>query len=699
MAKPPTRKSPLSRQLLFSHLSVAWIGLGMLCIALASTYGLRSRIILLANEGGPLAQASLQILAGVHHSLAGLRGWVSSDDARFLEDWQTAWKNEIKPALALLQNCQHSLDKVCEPERLQKLAALLDDLYTSQQKIQVVARSPDNERAQATFRSTEQETGLLADQAIALARAVATDAQALLAREANSARAASAVAVWLLVALIIGMLGVAYVMSRQRAENLARPIASLAKATRQLAAGRLHCDIPIDDNDSHEIGALTHAFNAMRATLQHTQAALREANASLEQRVSERTAELATTNVSLTQEITVRTRTEEALRESEARLRAIVDALPDPVFVLDNEGHYLEVLTSRQNQFNPGPTALKGKRLQETYEPALAESLLQVIQRALATRQIQVTEYELSGTRGQRWFESRTAPIEVTFATHPAVIVVSRDITQRKIEEAQLRQAQKMEALGQLTGGIAHDFNNLLAIILGNLEWVDEQLNDDSSLRQLVRRALDAVERGANLTRRLLTFSRRQPLEVRPTDLNQLVFGMIDLMRRTLGDIIHIQTDLAADLAPALIDPAQLENALLNLALNARDAMPKGGTLTLKTECTSHETEELAVQPQERSAPYVMLAVSDTGIGMSAKVLERAFEPLFTTKPHSKGSGFGLSMVYGLVKQAGGHITIASEVGQGTTIKLYLPPATVESELAEATTADKAVHRTDQRTI
>ncbi|NJN47721.1 MAG: PAS domain-containing protein [Candidatus Competibacteraceae bacterium] len=461
---------------------------------------------------------------------------------------------------------------------MQELTGLLNALYATQRKIQAIAHTPGNEPARVTFRSMEQEAGPLAERAITLARALASDAQALLTREANSARAASAVAVWLLAALIIGMLGVAYAMSRQRAEDLARPIASLAEATRQLASGRLNHDIPVDDNDSHEIGALTQAFNAMRATLQHAQAALREANALLEQRVSERTAELAATNVSLTQEITVRTRTEDALRESEARLRAIVDALPDPVFVLDNAGCYLEVLTSRHNQFNPGPTALKGKCLHETYEPALAESLLQVIQRALATRQIEITEYELPGTRGRRWFESRTAPIEVPFTTHPAAIVVSRDITQRKIDEAQLRQAHKMEALGQLTGGIAHDFNNLLAVILGNLEWVDEQLNDDSSLRQLVRRALDAVERGAKLTRRLLTFSSRQPLEAQPTDLNQLVLGMIDLMRRTLGDTIHIHTVLAADLALALIDPAQLENALLNLALNARDAMPEGAS-------------------------------------------------------------------------------------------------------------------------
>ncbi|MEZ5582995.1 MAG: ATP-binding protein [Candidatus Competibacteraceae bacterium] len=634
----------------------------------------------------------------MHHSLAGLRGWVSLGDARFLDDWQMAWQDEIKPALTLLHNCQHSLDKVCEQERLQELTALLDDLQVLQRRLQNVAHPLGSESVRMIVDAMEQETEPLAERAITLARALADDAQALLTQEANSARAASAVAVWLLAALIVGMLGVAFAMSRQRAEDLARPISSLAEATRQLAAGRLHSDIPVDDNDSHEIGALTHAFNAMRATLQQAQAALREANALLERRVSERTAELAATNVSLTHEIAGRTRTEAALRESEARLRAIVDALPDPVFVLDNEGRYLEVLTSRHNPFHSGPTVLKGKRLHEAHDPELAESLLRVIQRALATGQLEITEYEMSGTRGRRWFESRTAPIDVPFTTHPAAIVVSRDITQRKIAEAELRQAYKMEALGQLTGGIAHDFNNLLAIILGNLEWVNEQL-DDPSLRQLVQRALDAVERGANLTRRLLTFARRQPLEVQATDLNQLVLGMIDLMRRTLGETIHIQTNLAVNLAPALIDPAQLENALLNLALNARDAMPAGGILTLTTENTRYGMDELAVQSQDQLGPYVTLAVSDTGIGMSAEVRERAFEPLFTTKPHGKGSGFGLSMVYGLVSQAGGHITIDSAVDQGTTIKLYLPPATVAPGLREGAVSDGVSHRMGQPAV
>jgi PAS domain S-box-containing protein len=669
--------SPLRRQLLFSHLSVAWIGLGLLCIALASTYGLRARIVLLANEGGPLAQASLRVLAGVHHSLAGLRGWVNLGDERFLEDWRSAWHDEIEPALALLKDCRRVMEKACGQERLRALDYSLAELRASQRQVQDAARAPGVDGATGVLdwdgarRLMTQSTEPLAERAIALAKALAADAQTLLEREAHSARAASAVAVWLLTVLIVSMLTVAFVMSRQRAEDLVGPIASLVTATRQLAAGRLSTDIPVEVDD--ELGQLTRSFNVMRGSLRRAEENLREANALLERRVSDRTAELTTANDSLRQEVSVRIQAERALRTSEARLRAIADAIPDPVFVVDEEGRYLEVLTSQQNLFGGGKTALKGTLLREAHSPELADFFLKVIRQALTTQQIQIAEYELPVSNGRRWFESRTAPIAVPFDAKPAAIVVARDITQRKLAEAQLRQAQKMEALGQLTGGIAHDFNNLLAVILGNLEWLDEQLSEQPSLRDLVQRALGAVERGANLTRRLLTFSRHQPLRVQAIDLNALVLGMIDLMRRTLGETIAIRTALATAPPVARVDAAQLENALLNLALNARDAMPQGGTLTVETAAAELDAEYAAAHQALNPGSYVMLAVSDTGIGMAKPVLERACEPFFTTKASGKGSGLGLSMVYGLVTQSGGHIAIDSEVDRGTTVRVYLP--------------------------
>jgi len=249
-----------------------------------------------------------------------------------------------------------------------------------------------------------------------------------------------------------------------------------------------------------------------------------------------------------------------------------------------------------------------------------------------------------------------------------------------------------MQAIGQLTGGIAHDFNNLLAVIMGNLELLNEQLVVQPRLHELAQQALKAVDRGTYLTRRLLAFSRHQPLLAQPTDLNKLVLGMLDLMRRTLGATIQIDTMLANDLHLTLVDPDQLESALLNLVINARDAMAQGGKLTLETANIVIEEEYAEPQADMQPGPYVLLAVSDTGAGMSPKVLERAFEPFFTTKESGKGSGLGLSIVYGLVKQSGGHITIHSQLDQGTTVRLYLPSIeTSVQPVAEQHTVDTSI--------
>ncbi len=238
-----------------------------------------------------------------------------------------------------------------------------------------------------------------------------------------------------------------------------------------------------------------------------------------------------------------------------------------------------------------------------------------------------------------------------------------------------LREAQKMQAIGQLTGGIAHDFNNLLQVILGNLEFVRAKLDGDAKLQTRIERAAWAAQRGATLTGQLLAFARKQPLAPAAIDLAATMPDLVPLLRRTLGEHIEVRYVESAGLWPAMADPAQLESAVLNLALNARDAMPGGGRLTIELGNKVLDREYARHHAEVVPGDYAMVAVSDTGHGMTPEVAARVFEPFFTTKPDGKGTGLGLAMVFGFVKQSGGHVKIYSEPGHGTTVKIYLPRA------------------------
>ncbi|MGY2052733.1 ATP-binding protein [Methylobacterium sp. JK268] len=249
-------------------------------------------------------------------------------------------------------------------------------------------------------------------------------------------------------------------------------------------------------------------------------------------------------------------------------------------------------------------------------------------------------------------------------AEEEALASLTRETAQRAAAEEQLRQSQKMEAVGQLTGGIAHDFNNLLAVITGSLEVLQRRLaRGETDVGRFIEGALDGADRAAKLTHRLLAFARQQPLEPRPTDPNRLITGMVDLLRRTLGETVTVETRLAVGVPPIFVDQNQLENAILNLAVNARDAMPGGGRLTLET----------APDGSEEGRPAVAVTVRDTGTGMPPEVVARAFEPFFTTKPQGRGTGLGLSQVYGFVTQSGGRVRIDSAPGRGTAVVLVLP--------------------------
>jgi signal transduction histidine kinase/CheY-like chemotaxis protein len=271
-------------------------------------------------------------------------------------------------------------------------------------------------------------------------------------------------------------------------------------------------------------------------------------------------------------------------------------------------------------------------------------------------------------------------------------VTLYTDISARRQAETQLRQAQKMEAVGHLTGGVAHDFNNLLMVILGNLELAVQALGTSNLVRaqRKVEVAQGGAQRAAALTQRLLAFSRRQNLNPQPVDANKILSSMSELLRHSIGGSIELETVLAGDLWEAVVDPNQLENALLNLAINARDAMPDGGKVTVETANTFLDAVYAASNDEVKAGQYVMVAVSDGGTGMTPDQAARAFEPFFTTKGIGKGSGLGLSQVFGFIKQSSGHVKIYSEPGTGTTVKLYLPRLIRDDEAATETVVEAA---------
>jgi PAS domain S-box-containing protein len=275
--------------------------------------------------------------------------------------------------------------------------------------------------------------------------------------------------------------------------------------------------------------------------------------------------------------------------------------------------------------------------------------------------------------------------------------IVAAEVTGQRRIEAQLRQSQKMEAVGSLTGGVAHDFNNLLGVVIGNLDLLLESEGADAEVRELAGEARDAALRGADLTRRLLAFARQQPLQPRQVDVNERITAAVKLLGRLLGESIVIALELAEGVWPVVVDPVQLEAALANLATNARDAMPAGGTLSIATRNRHLDAVYAEQHPYVTPGDYLCIEVTDTGGGMPPEVVTRIFEPFFTTKPHGRGTGLGLSMVFGFIRQSGGHINVYSELGLGSTFRLYLPRG--EAEAVEEQAAEEPAARGQGETV
>ena len=400
----------------------------------------------------------------------------------------------------------------------------------------------------------------------------------------------------------------------------------------------------------------------------------------------------------------------EALTASERRYRTLAEALPQLMWTSRPDGHR-DYYSRQWLEYTgiPEEEQFGLSWLDKVVHPADRERVRACWTAAVEGRNDYDLEYRLRRADGQyRWFKARATPVRdgaqivrwFGTCTDITDIVEARETLRRSSEELErlvaertrslaaandrltaemaerrrteeaLLQAQKLEAVGQLTSGVAHDFNNLLTGVLGNLDMLERRLKSEESLRR-VRAARAAAERGARLTHQLLAFSRKQRLAPTPLDLNRLVSEASDMLFRTIGAIIRIETVLTDGLWPALVDPTQIELVLLNLAINARDAMPEGGRLTIRTANVSRADAPLDLAPSD----FVLISVSDTGQGMSDEVLRRAVEPFFTTKGPGKGSGLGLSMVHGVATQSGGGLHIDSRPGRGTTVSVYLPRA------------------------
>lgn len=379
-------------------------------------------------------------------------------------------------------------------------------------------------------------------------------------------------------------------------------------------------------------------------------------------------------------DITDRKLAEERMQESERRFRHLVESTDVVPYTMD-------VQTGRFTYVGPQAFRLLGYAHEEWSDEQFWESILHPDERDRMLEQWnkiksiigdECQEYRVVRKDGSVIWIRDVIRLELDPLGRKVAYGLMLDITDNKQREEQLRQAQKMDIVGQMTGGVAHDFNNLLTVIIGNLHLLGPVVRDNPAATRRLNLIKGAAERGAELTKGLLAFARRQTLQGKLTNVNSLVSGMSELLRRTLGEGIQIDLDLSEDLWPTVVDPAQMESVLVNLAVNARDAMGSSGSLHIET------SNRLVDVGDGEHRPFIMLAVGDSGCGMSPEVLGKVFEPFFTTKPVGQGTGLGLSMVYGTVKQSGGRLEIESEVGKGTTVRIYLPRAETATAAAQA---------------
>jgi two-component system cell cycle sensor histidine kinase/response regulator CckA len=393
----------------------------------------------------------------------------------------------------------------------------------------------------------------------------------------------------------------------------------------------------------------------------------------------------------LVSEITDRKRAEEALRESEERYRDLVENAHDIIYSHDLAGHYTSINKAGETITGYTVDEVLELNLAQTVAPEYLPRAKEMLKRKLAGECVTAYEMEIIAKDGRRITVEANTKLVYQNGSPIGVQGIARNITKRKQLEEQLRQSQKMEAIGQLAGGVAHDFNNLLTAINGYCSLALQSLDEGNPIKSYLEEVKKAGDRATNLTRQLLAFGRKQILQPLALNLNDVISDMNKMLRRLIGEDIHFTAKLDPDAGKVLADPGQIEQVLVNLIVNARDAMPQGGTLTLETTDVEFDSGYLSGHVGVQTGNYVMLAVSDTGTGMDEETRQRIFEPFFTTKEKGKGTGLGLSTVYGIVKQSGGNIWVYSEPGKGSTFKVYLPRVESKADQLKENIADTVV--------
>jgi PAS domain S-box-containing protein len=571
----------------------------------------------------------LNLRLPIRRAESGQRGYLLTGDHRFLDDYRQA-ADRIMPAFAELKTAtadnpaQQQLLAQIEPQLIRRLA-ILDELLRLQ-------AAGDNAAASALVGNGQGQT--LMESISASFDRFGAEEQRLLAIRSAASRQTGAML------LAVNLFGAALILV-------------IASA----------CILMV------------------RRSNQDRDAALRlveAANAGLEAAVAERTEHLRLAN--------------EEIRRSTAVINNTVASMTEAVLAVDEQRTILlsNPAAMRLFGYSPGMTIeqLAGRNLglqTDGVTPLAADQ--SPMARALRGEQFDGVEFAMrrADETNLNHIVASGRPLADTSGAISGAVLVYRDITEARATELQLRQAQKMDAIGHLTGGIAHDFNNMLTVVIGSIDILAASLAHDPELVAIARMIDQAAERGAELTRHLLAFARKQTLQPQATDVNALIVETAKLLKPAIGEQIEIESMLEGDAWPAMIDPGQLATALLNLSLNARDAMPGGGKLTLESGNVILDEAYARSNTEVTPGPYLMVAISDSGAGIPAAILDRVFEPFFTTKEIGKGTGLGLSMVYGFVKQSNGHIKIYSEEGHGTTIKIYLPRAGEQAAaLAEA---------------